>query len=669
MPVVPKGEVLVKLKSLFVAALLAGVSTIAGAEVMPLDEAATAFGKRPAASHVALSPSGNKVVILVATAGRATAAKVFDLKTGAESVAVVAPGDPESLDWCEFASETQLVCRYGGNLEMDGSIVAFSRLITVGIDGKNLKLLGQRQSFYDGGLRQFDGSILDWLPEGDGAVLMAREYVPEVGRTGSNISRKKEGLGVDKIDLRSLKSDAIEPADRSASGYMTDGRGNVRLKIHEEVDSLGKLTGLTKYYYRRSGSRSWDDLGEYDSRSGVGIYPLAIEADSNSLFVLRKLNGRDALYRMSLDGNETMTLVAKNDQVDIGGVERFGRGQKVISYNYSEDRGKTVYFDSEFEKLASSLGKALPSAPLIDFAGASADGNTLLIFAGSDTKAGTYYILDRKSHEMGDLADVRPELKATTLSPVKSVQYKARDGAIIPAYVTVPAASNGKSMPAVVLPHGGPSARDEWGFDWLAQFLAARGYVVIQPNYRGSSGYGDEFRNVNGFRNWQTSIADISDAARYLVAEGIADKDRLAIVGWSYGGYAALQSAAIEPNLYKSVVAIAPVTDLALLKQEAEGFTNAGLVKDFVGSGDHIRAGSPLRQAAAIKIPVLLVHGDLDANVGVDHSVKMEAALRSAGKPVEFLRFNGLDHQLEDSNARIQMLTKMGELLEKSIGN
>lgn len=650
-----------------VAALMAG-SGLAAAPA-PLADDAKAFGTRPAATHVALSPSGNKVVMLVAASGRATMAKVFDLTTGAQSTPLTAPGDPESLHWCEFASETQLVCRYGGNLDMEGKIVGFSRLITVGIDGKNLKMLGQRQSFYDGGLRQTDGAILDWLTAGNGAVLMAREYVPEVGRTGSMISRVKEGLGVDRIDLSNLKSESIEPADRFASGYMTDGRGNVRLKIRDEADGTGALTGVTTYYYRLVGSRDWKRLGEYDSRKDSGIYPLAIEADSNSLFVLQKLNGRDALYRMALDGTGAMTLVAKNDRVDIGGVDRFGRGQKVISYNYSEDRGKAVYFDPEFDKLAASLGKALPSAPLIDFAGASADGNMLLIFAGSDTKAGTYYVLDRKTKEMGDLAEVRPALKARTLSPVTPIQYKARDGAVIPAYVTIPAGSTGKGMPAVVLPHGGPSARDEWGFDWLAQFLAARGYVVIQPNYRGSSGYGDDFENVNGFRNWQTSIADISDAARYLVAEGIADKNRLAIVGWSYGGYAALQSAAIEPDLYKSVVAIAPVTDLGLLKQEAQGFTNAGLVKDFIGSGDHVRTGSPLRQAEAIRAPVLLVHGDLDANVGIDHSVKMEAALKSAGKPVQFLRYKGLDHQLEDSNARIEMLTRMGEALDKAIGH
>jgi dipeptidyl aminopeptidase/acylaminoacyl peptidase len=640
------------------------------AQAGSLAEDAKLFGTRPAASHVAMSPSGNKVVMLVAGPGSSTMAKVFDLMTGAVTTPVTAPGRPEKLSWCEFATDAQLVCQYGGNVEMEaGQIVGFSRLITVGADGKGLKMLGEKGSAYDARLRQFDGKVLDWLPGDQGSILMAKEFIPEAGRTGSNISRSRNGLGVDRIDLASVKNSTVEPPDKFASGYMSDGRGNVRIRLRSRALDDGTLTGVTTFSYRVIGSRDWRDLGEYDARTDQGIYPVAIEAESNSVLVLKKLNGRDALYRIALDESGTTTLVAKNDAVDIAGVSRFGRGQRVIAYNYSDDRGRTVYFDPEFDRLSGSLGKALPSSPLIDFTGASSDGNSLLIFAGSDTNPGTYYFLDRKTKEMADIADVRPGLKSKALSPVKAVTYKSRDGATIPAYVTLPAGSTGKGLPAVVLPHGGPSARDEWGFDWLAQFLAARGYAVIQPNYRGSSGYGEEFQNENGFRNWRTAIADVTDSARYLVEQGIADKQRLAIVGWSYGGYAALQSATVEPDLFKAVVAIAPVTDLSLLKREAEGFTNSELVKDMVGSGEHIRAGSPLRNAASIKVPVLLVHGDLDSNVGIDHSVKMASALKSAGKQVEFLSYKGLDHNLEDSNARIEMLSKMGETLDKAIGH
>lgn len=617
----------------------------------------------------ALSPSGNRVVMLVAGPGKSTVARVFQLQNSAMSTALVTRANPEALDWCKFATESQLVCQYSGNVNSIGQIIGFSRLITLGIDGKKLKHLGQTTSAYDAGIRQFDGKILDWLDDGTGSVLMQRNYVPEAGRTGSNVSRKKEGLGVDKINLATLKSATVESANRLVSGYRTDGRGRIRLRIIETATGDGTLKGVTQYAYRKVGSNDWLPLGSYDLRDGSGLFPLAIEADTNSLFVLKKLDGRDALYRVSLDGAATTTLIAKNPSVDIDGVTRFGRGQRVIGYTYADDRRHTVYFDPEFKKLADSLGRALPNLPILDFVDASADGTKLLVFAGSDTAPGSYHLLDRKTRELSPLVAVRPPLDQKPLSPVKSVRYNARDGTSIPAYVTIPAGSSGKNLPAVVLPHGGPSARDEWGFDWLAQFIAARGYVVIQPNYRGSAGYGETFLNENGFRNWQTSIADVGDAARYLVKEGIADKDRVAIVGWSYGGYAALQAAAVEPDLFKSVVAIAPVTDLSLLKRQTDGFNNSELVKDFVGSGVNARNGSPLRNAAALKAPVLLIHGDLDANVGIDHSVKMERALSAGGKSVTLLRYKGLDHQLEDSDARTEMLTKIGELLGRTIGN
>jgi dipeptidyl aminopeptidase/acylaminoacyl peptidase len=245
----------------------------------------------------------------------------------------------------------------------------------------------------------------------------------------------------------------------------------------------------------------------------------------------------------------------------------------------------------------------------------------------------------------------------------------APDGAKIPAYLTLPPGKQAKNLPAVVLPHGGPSSRDEWGFDFLSQFLAARGYAVIQPEYRGSAGYGDQWLNENGFKNWRTSMGDIAASAKWLASQGIADPNRVAIFGWSYGGYAALMEAETDPQLYKAVIAVAPVTDLGMLKDDAKGYTSAKVVADFVGDGPHIEEGSPLRHVDRIQAPVLLVHGDLDANVAFRHSQKMADALKSAGKDVQFLQYKGLDHQLRDSTVRAELLSNMAQLLERTIGH
>jgi dipeptidyl aminopeptidase/acylaminoacyl peptidase len=656
-------------KSLALAALLAG-SPLAAAPTTSLAQDAKIFGKRESAWSVEFSPSGSKVVMLIGGPAGSTVVKVFDLATGGSKAILGSRNSKESLDWCDWANEQKLICRYSGIMRApdDGVLIPFSRHMLVSADGSGMKPLGQKASDKDKGLRQFDGRIVDWMPMDGTAVLMARQYLAEEGTTGTNVARTTSGLAIDRIELDTMDFRTLEQPRDEISDYMSDGQGNVRIAI---VDSAfaGELTGKTRYKYRKPGSRDWEPLGEYNSMNGEGIYPLAIEAQSNSAFVLRKTSGRDALYRMNLDGTGTTSLVASNPKVDISGVVRVGRGRKVIGYTYSDEFNHVVYFEPEYEKLASALGKALPKTPLIDFDGSSNDEQRLLIFAGADTHPGTYMYLDRPTKKLSTLADVRPELDGRALATVKATSYAAADGTRIPAYLTVPAGSTGKNMPAVVLPHGGPSSRDQWGFDWLPQFLAARGYVVIQPQYRGSAGYGDEFLNGNALKNWKAAISDISDSARYLAKEGIADPNRIAIVGWSYGGYAALQSAASQPGLYKAAVAIAPVTDLAQLKKDAENYTNAKLVAAQVGSGPHIKEGSPLQNVDRIQVPVLLFHGDLDLNVDVGHSERMNSALKRAGKAVQYSRYKDLDHALDDSDARADMLAKIGTALEAAIGN
>ncbi|HEX8667648.1 MAG TPA: S9 family peptidase [Allosphingosinicella sp.] len=534
-------------------------------------------------------------------------------------------------------------------------------------DGSNAKELGQRPSFNDARLRQFDGAILDWLPDDGNALLMSRDYVPESGRSDTRLARKSDGLGVDRIDLRTLKTEAIEKADPLATGFLTDGRGNVRIKESEHVHgSTGMLTSATEYFYRPSGSSEWKKFSTYDSQTREGMIPLAVDGSIDSAYALKKLNGRFALYRVKLDGALAPELVYANDKVDVDGVVRIGRGRKVIGVSFAEEQRQAVYFDDKYKRLSASLSKALPHLPLVSFRGSSQDGHKLLIFAGSDSDPGRYYVYDDQTKGLNEIMLARPELENATLASVRAVAYSAPDGAMVPAYLTLPPGKEGKKLPTVVMPHGGPSSRDEWGFDWFAQYLAAQGYAVLQPNFRGSDGFGDAWLAQNGFQGWRTSIGDITAGAKWLAAQGIADPARTAAVGWSYGGYAALQAAATEPNLFKGIVAIAPVTDLGLLKEEAKGFTNADLVARFVGSGPHVEQGSPLRNAARISAPVLLFHGTRDLNVGQAHSRRMDRALKDAGKRSELVVFEGLEHDLEDSKARTDMLDRIGRFLAEA---
>jgi dipeptidyl aminopeptidase/acylaminoacyl peptidase len=291
----------------------------------------------------------------------------------------------------------------------------------------------------------------------------------------------------------------------------------------------------------------------------------------------------------------------------------------------------------------------------------------MLIWAGSDTDPGRYYIFDRQAKRLNEIMLSRPELEGATLAAVKPITIKASDGTDVPAYLTLPTGSNGKNLPAIVMPHGGPSARDEWGFDWLSQYFASRGYAVIQPNYRGSSGYGDAWFQRNGFQSWRAAIGDVNDAGRWLVSQGIADPAKLAIVGWSYGGYAALQSGVLDPDLFKAVVAVAPVTDLAQLKEDSINWTNHRMVSEAVGSGPHVAEGSPAQNAGRIKAPVLMFHGERDRNVRLRQSRMMEDRLKSAGKSVELVVYPKLDHYLMDSSVRAEMLRRSDAFLRAAL--
>lgn len=651
---------------LLTAAAAAALSVSAHAETThSLADDAAAFGARQSVTQPALSPDGTEILYLTPGPGRSTVALVANLATGATR-GVTKSEAPDQLQWCKYVSVTRAVCRVSA-LTNDGTIIMGStRLVAVDVDGKNLKLLGQSTSPYDAYSRQYDGEVIDWMDGRSGAVLMTRQYIPEEYKMNTRLVRDKIGLGVDKIDTASLRTTAVESANAKASGFMGDGRGNVRLMWAAAVTATGYLSGELAYYYRTPTSKDWHQLavaadGDWE--------PLAIDAASNQLYVLKSYNGRHALFAITLSDSPSEQLIAQNSYVDIDNVVRAGRARKVIGYTFAEDTRRAIYFDPDFKTLSASLSKAIPNLPIVDFVDASTDGNKLLIFAGSDQDPGRYFVFDRSTKSLNEALLARPKLDGRPLAKQQSVIVPAADGAGIPAYLTLPPNSSGKNLPAVVLPHGGPSARDEWGFDWLPQFLAARGYAVLQPEYRGSAGFGDAWLNKNGFKNWRTSIGDVTASAKWLASKGIADPKRTAIVGWSYGGYAALQSAATEPGLYKAVVAIAPVTDLAMLKEDFRDFTNYKLVAEEVGSGPHVADGSPLRHAADIDAPVLLVHGTLDANVSYRHSQKMEEALKGAGKRSELITFDGLDHQLNDSAARTQMLARIGEFLDSAIGH
>lgn len=579
-------------------------------------------------------------------------------------------GSPDRLQYCRWSTNTRLICGVYF-IAYDGEqMTEFTRLITINSDGTDLKVLtasagsNARGATYDG------GNVIDWQVDGDdGKVLMTRQWVPESG-AGTLIASDRSGFGVEAVDSRTLARRMVEPPRDNAVRYIADGHGQVRVMAMRPRDSSGYYGNKVIYSYRKKGSRDWQPLVTETFTPeglGAGFRPVAVDSDLDVAYGYDVEAGHTALFKMALDGSMKRDLVFARPDTDIDELVEIGRQSRVVGAGFATERRQTAMFDPKLSGLMRGIGKALPGTPLLSIIDASADEQSLVLWAGSDSDPGRFYLYTRADKHLTELFAVRPELEGRTRAAVKPVSYPAADGTMIPAYLTLPPGSDGKNLPTIVMPHGGPAARDEWQFDWLPQFFAARGYAVLQPNYRGSSGYGDGWYQQNGFKSWRVAIGDVNDGGRWLEKQGIAAPGKLAIVGWSYGGYAALQSAMLDPKLFKAIVAVAPVTDLDMLRAERNNYADFSVVDRFIGKGPHVEAGSPARHADMIAAPVLLFHGDLDQNVGVRESRVMAARLKGANRDVAYVEYKGLDHQLVDSKVRAEMLDRADSFLRRAL--
>jgi dipeptidyl aminopeptidase/acylaminoacyl peptidase len=586
-----------------VAVLLGGAQV----QAKQLDNPAEAFGRREAVSSIALSPSGNRVVYLSAGSGEETIAYVADVGSSGSSIVTMTDGDPMEFNWCRFVNEERLICSIYALVQDPRQIYPITRLFAVNDDSSDARTLGQRDNMYRNN-RQFDGDVIDWLPEDDETVMMSWAYVPEQYRAGTRIVDDAEGLGVVRINTRSGRRNRIEPPVWQNIRFLSDGHGSVRMKATISIRGATGMAGATSnYYYRLADDDEWRNFGTYNSLEETGFYPLAIDRDLNAVYGLERLDGRDALYRITLNETLDRELIYAHPTVDVSNLARLGRQRRVIGVGYSEDESFVEYFDPEYRALAQALSQALPGNPTIGFVDASDDESRLLVRASSDTNLGRYYVFDKGAGSLNEILLARPELEGVTLANVRSVRYPAADGTMIPDYLTLPPGGSETGLPAIVMPHGGPGSRTFLGFDWLAQFFA-------------------------------------------------------------HQGYAALQSGVHEPGLFKAIVAIAPVTDLPALRQDYMAFTNGRNVAEYLGSGPHLVAGSPARHADRMAAPVLLFHGDQDINVDIGQSRRMHDRLMDAGHSSELIIYEGLDHGLRDSAVRAQMLERSDAFLREALG-
>lgn len=617
------------------------LSAIAHAEP---DALAKAFGARETVISASLSPDGQKIALVAAGGGRTTKAYVLDAQEGAEPKVVAgASGKPEYLYRCNWVSNDRLACNLGGEKRTGDDVYGFSNIFAVDAAGGNIVPLSRLRT------NLYGGDIIDLLPGENGLVLMTRA--------------DSGGLGIDRVDTRTGKSKLIEQSEPMAMDYISDGHGIVHVIGFQENKGSGYAKGTFRYLYRPLGKTGWSNLSIYDMRDERGFSPAAIDPDKNIVYGYERVDGRLAVVSVALDAGQEKKLVFAHPRVDVSNLVTVGRDRRVVGVRYVEEQSEVVYFDDEIKALSTALSKAL-GGKAVHIGDMSQNEQRILIWAGSDIDPGQYYLFDRAAKKLSPVMPDRPELAGRALAEMQSVSYKASDGTVIPAYLTLPPGrANAKGLPAIVMPHGGPESRDEWGFDWIVQYYAARGFAVLQPQFRGSYGFGEKWLMQNGYRSWSTAIGDVADAGRWLVAEGIADPARLTIAGWSYGGYAALQVQAVDPKLFKAVVAIAPVTNFSDRLRRAQFNSGYLLEQQRMGTGQEAQDASPSNHAAEFLAPVLMFHGTEDNNVDITQARIMQSKLEGAGKRSRLVVYDGLAHSLNDSDARADMLQQSADFL------
>jgi dipeptidyl aminopeptidase/acylaminoacyl peptidase len=362
-------------------------------------------------------------------------------------------------------------------------------------------------------------------------------------------------------------------------------------------------------------------------------------------------------------------------KVDFGGASFSELTDELIATSYEDDRERIYWKDKKFEADYKWLEKKFPNKD-IGFGSSTKDESLFLVTANSDTEPGETYLFDRKAKKLTLQYKIREKLDRNALSPMKAVTYKSSDGMDIPAFLTIPKGSNGKNLPTVLFIHGGPWGRDFWGYHSYAQFLSNRGYAVLQPNFRASTGYGKKFLNAGNNEWGQKMQDDITWGKKYLVEQGIADPKRVAIMGGSYGGYAALAGVTFTPDEYAASVAIVAPSNLQTLLEAIPPYWEAIRTVFYKRMGDpntpeglaQMKRQSPLTFADRIKTPLLVVQGANDPRVNKRESDQIVIALRDRNYPVEYLVAPDEGHGFARPVNNMAMVASAEKFLAKHLG-
>jgi dipeptidyl aminopeptidase/acylaminoacyl peptidase len=623
------------------------------------------FSKGAEYSDVKLSPSGKYISVITKHDGKDTLV-ILSFESKKLINAINFPGKAQVGNYV-WANDERLVLQKVYLKGWTDVPQYYGELFAVNADGtQDTYLFG-----YNSGIQQTGSNIkkntpikatayiLDPLINDDKYMLV--NAIPWNGSRKLNYEASQD---VYRVNLYSGKRNRIMGSPIGQTRFMTDSNGKVRFAAGEDKQNN------TKVFYRSEGE--WIESSklklELDDFS-----PISFADTPNTIYASGRKNSETmGVYKIDLNTGEQQKII-QDEKVDPANYWINNQTKQLYAVEFSADYPTYAFVNQEesHSKILKQLIDALPGHQ-VQIVSETRDGSKLMVKAFNDRNPGDYYVFDTQKKTLAYIASSMTWLDPDVMADVKPISFINRDGIEISGYLTLPHGVEAKNLPLVVNPHGGPhGVRDTWGFDPESQLLASQGYAVLKVNFRGSSGFGEKFEQA-GHQKWGTDIQfDIIDATRHVIGQGIADKNRICIVGGSFGGYSALQSAIIEPDMFKCAIGFAGVYDLPLMFEEgdiADTRSGTSFLKQVLGTDQAtLKAMSPSYNVDKLKAKLMLVHGGEDERAPIEQLESLEKALKAHDYPYEKLIMDDEGHGFYNDSHRAKYYEKMLSFLDNNL--
>ncbi|MCL1090849.1 S9 family peptidase [Shewanella profunda] len=623
------------------------------------------FSKGSEYSNVKISPTGKYLSAITSVDGKKVLL-VLDAQTKKLLNAIRFPSNAQVGDY-EWANSERIVLAKEYLKGWTDVPQYYGELMAVNADGSRPAYLFG----YNSGEQQTGSNIkkntainatafiLDPLPDDERYMLV--NAIPWNNESSLNIELKQD---VYRVDLFTGVRKRITGAPIGQARFMTDHDGEVRFATGED----GKNT--TKVFYRKDGD--WINTDKLN----IGLtdfQPLSFADDKNTIYAAGRSQGETlCVYKINIETGDKKEII-QDENVDPSNFWINGTNKQLYAVEFENGYPSYAFVDSEdsHAKLLKDLIGALPGHQ-VRIVSETRDAEKLVVLAFNDRNPGDYYVFDTKKLKLEYLAAAKKWLDPEQMAEVKPISFTSRDGKTLHGYLTLPFGKEAKNLPLVVNPHGGPhGVRDWWGFDSQNQYLASQGIAVLQVNFRGSGGYGDQFERA-GYQKWGSDIQhDIIDATQYVIDQGVADKERICISGGSFGGYSALQSAVLAPDMFKCAIGMAGVYNLELMFDKGDvARRNSGTsyLKEVLGQDKAVlKAMSPSENVDKLKANILLAHGGEDERAPIEQLESLEKALKAHKYPYQKLVMDNEGHGFYNDEHRAKYYEQMLGFLKTNL--